>query len=460
MIKPDDPGFIQGFDWGLYPEVERFLVKEVDRFLNRHKAAGTMALRMQTETSTRFFDWVDHIVLPESRVKEVALEKLGFLEVREKELPEGSRLFRHPKTEFFPVLISEGKATEVALKPESIEDFAQMCGLGIEVDGELFAPYRKASVGREGEMLLCAVERRGYRGYTVKDSRDAGDYASALTEFFCRRRLFGDDVEGLRATSSLVEKWLGRLDGARVSDAFFRCERAYWQRRNRAGQMQKGRQDKMGLGWGNHDHHTYRASRENFARLIKIFEKMGYLCREKFYAGEEAGWGAQIMEHAVCDIVLFADVDLFPEETDVDFAHRGLAHRKNLRTVGLWVGLHGESILQSGMHHLEARFDFERLRADLPGLGVEVMKPFSNFDFLKQAFTAGERWSVAPGRAKKLLRDGSITKEECAGFVKSGAVGSHLENLQRNKGYKGFNQRSVTAILKATDPRVYKVEHA
>jgi len=37
--------------------------------------------------------------------------------------------------------------------------------------------------------------------------------------------------------------------------------------------------------------------------------------------------------------------------------------------------------------------------------------------------------------------------------VSEGALGSHLENLQRRGGFKGFNQKSVSAIIQATDPR-------
>ena len=39
----------------------------------------------------------------------------------------------------------------------------------------------------------------------------------------------------------------------------------------------------------------------------------------------------------------------------------------------------------------------------------------------------------------------------------AGAVGSHLENLERNDGFKGFNQTGVTEIIKETDPRLLKV---
>src|SRR5207247_2245070 len=77
-----------------------------------------------------------------------------------------------------------------------------------------------------------------------------------------------------------------------------------------------------------------------------------------------------------------------------------------LGTVGLWVGLHGESFLEAGMHHLEARFDFNKLRDQLQQFGVNTMKAFSDFDFLRQAFTEGERWPVRLQRTKRLLAAG------------------------------------------------------
>ena len=81
------------------------------------------------------------------------------------------------------------------------------------------------------------------------------------------------------------------------------------------------------------------------------------------------------------------------------------------------------------------------------------MNPFSNFEFLKQAFTEGERWPVEHARAEKLLAAKLITPEQFEKFMKEGAIGSHLENLQRHGGFKGFNQKSVSAVIAATDPR-------
>lgn len=158
--------------------------------------------------------------------------------------------------------------------------------------------------------------------------------------------------------------------------------------------------------------------------------------------------------------MIFADVDLMPDETAIDFSFKKLPPTSNLGTVGLWVGLHGESFLNAGMHHLEARFDFNSLRDQLSQHGVNTMKPFSDFAFLRQAFTEGERWSVNPGRAGRLLTGGLITREQYEQFVRNGAIGSHLENLQRHGGFKGFNQKAVSAIISATDPRKQQIAHA
>lgn len=87
---------------------------------------------------------------------------------------------------------------------------------------------------------------------------------------------------------------------------------------------------------------------------------------------------------------------------------------------------------------------------------LNTMKPFSDFPFLKQAFTEGERWSVSRERAEKLRANGSITPEQFDEFVSKGAIGSHLENLQRKGGFKGFNQHAVSIIIAETDPRLQK----
>jgi hypothetical protein len=299
------------------------------------------------------------------------------------------------------------------------------------------------------------VERNGYRGF-VAASLPAADLQNIVRSrdlWRTRRRLCATETEGFEIASGILDQVLDLAGQDLVCQLFFEEERRYWESRNHAARVQKRRQDALGLGWGNHDHHTFRSSRECFVDLNNFLLRLGFHKRERYYAGAEAGWGAQISEQSNVGIVVFADVDLMPDETQIDFSSKRLAPAPRLGTVGLWIGLHGESFLEAGMHHLEARFEFEQLRAQLERQGVHTMKPFSNFEFLRQAFTEGERWPVRNNRVEKLLRDGLVTREQAERFSREGALGSHLENLQRRGGFKGFNQKAVSVIISATDPR-------
>jgi hypothetical protein len=106
------------------------------------------------------------------------------------------------------------------------------------------------------------------------------------------------------------------------------------------------------------------------------------------------------------------------------------------------------------MHHLEAQFEFEAAEDGLlQDFQIKTMKPFSNFDFLRQAFTQGEVWHVDQNRLNHVLEMGWISPSDYEKFATHGAIGSHLEILQRREGFKGFNQQAVSAILGDVDPR-------
>ena len=305
--------------------------------------------------------------------------------------------------------------SEVAIKVERVGGFfaSPRSGAG-DRRAIPMGPYRVGRVPGE-RTTLAVVERRGYLGFEpfpgelAREGRmkphAARDALAARDLWQARRRRFDDDEEGIAATEACLERVIELAGSTDLAcHLVFEVERDYWQSRNAAARAQKARQDRLGLGWANHDHHTFRCSRRFFPRVIGMFTRLGFELRERFHAGEHAGWGAQIVEHPVTGIVIFADLDLAPEEATEDFAHVSLPDLPRPGTVGLWVALHGESILEAGMHHLEAQFDFDALRDGLKSeSGIETMAPFSNFPFLRQAFTAGERWPVARHRADRAL---------------------------------------------------------
>jgi hypothetical protein len=355
-----------------------------------------------------------------------------------------------------------GAPAALALRPEHVADFLAAHDLALPIEGEFGARLRRAIIGDENGVRLEVVERLGYRGFVVAEpsANFVRGVLRVIELWRTRQRNFPDDAEGVRHAGDRLSAVLEWVDRDAACELFFAEERRFWETKNRAARVQKRRQDQLGLGWGNHDHHTFRCSRRHFADLMDFLLRLGFDKRERYYAGAEAGWGAQISEQPVAGIVVFADVDLQPEETMVDFSTQRLPPAAKLGTVGLWCALHGDSFLQAGMHHLEARFDFARLRDQLAAEGVKTMKPFSDFDFLRQAFTEGERWPVRPERLAALRAAGLITNEQAEGFAREGAIGSHLENLQRKGGFKGFNQKSVSAVIAATDPRKIQAGHA
>ena len=441
------------FDWQLHEVAEEHLQELISRFLAHHPPAAALAERIEAGTSTRFIDWVDHIGVPEVDAGLEVLERLGFEDSPPARCPPNARVMRVPGSTLFPLVVRKGGPTILAIMVQDVAAFQAVHAKTRSIEGVQYAPVRTLELGRRDERSFVVMERRGSGGFCAEDSDDVQAYAKAMRSFFVRKRDFFGEDEGLRATEDLVRKVLGHLTPSRAADAFFRAERAYWETRNDAGSMQRERQDALGLGWGNHDHHTYRCSREHFKDTIAILELLGMTSREGFYAGKEAGWGAQVLEHSGCGAVVFADVDLAPEERRSDFAHLGLKPFPKRGTIGIWVALHGESILQAGLHHLAARFDFERIRKDLKERGAGVMSPFSDFPFLRQAFTEPQVWKVDAGRAGDALDLGLITKERHEEFKRKGAIGSHMECIERNMGFKGFNQESVSVIIRATDPR-------
>ncbi|MHA2025202.1 MAG: hypothetical protein ACW98U_04805 [Candidatus Thorarchaeota archaeon] len=454
------------FDWKLHPQTEQFLSKIVTDFLENNDAAKKISEKMQLETATRFFDWIDHISLPADRIDPDDLREFGFNERKKVAKEKATKVYTHTASILFPVLLSKSEETIVALKPENLDHFLQMNysyynwpsdskeahirNLTIDVNG----PYRKALVNKQDNYELWAVERRGYDGF--KKHRYSGYhemYLQILQDFVTRKRNYKNDSDGLSALLDMVKLSCDGYPSERVTDAFFRAERMYWQNQNRASQVQKALQDRLGLGWGNHDHHTYRSSRENFPILIELFETMGFELREQFFAGATAGWGAQVLEHPICGITIFADVDITEEERNCDFAHEAMEPKSKPGTVGLWVNIHGESILQAGMHHLAARVDFVDARNKLESYGIGVIRPFSDFEFLKQSFTVSEKRPVDSNRLDETHAAGYLTKERSELFAAEGAISSHLEIIQRTQGFKGFNQDSVSVIIKTTDPR-------
>lgn len=442
------------FQWQCQPKAEQLLTDILEECIRANAFIEQLQKDLLHKTSTRLFDWLDHVIVGHSLHLEKELETVGFVL---EHTSASYRIFHHPGAQLPRLVIKDHVQgiNGLAVLVDSISDFLMVRAMTGHMEGSPLSELRRCCVNTDNDISLWVVERRGTQ--SIEPTHTRGDelekYYHAKEIWKTRPRDMHDDLETMNHTLLIAEKMIEMVGVNLAASIALECEREYWQSRNCAGQLQKNRQDQMGMGWANHDHHTFRSSRKLFPHLIRLFEMFGFHCRERFYAGKEAGWGAQIMENPIAKLILFLDVDLLPEEIQIDYRYQELPSRNQLGTIGLWCALHGDSILKGGMHHLEAQFMFDELRSDLEKVGVKMMNPFSNLPYLHQAFTAGEIWPVDVRRIAALEKQNLITKEQAEKFRSLGAIGSHLENLQRREGYKGFNPKNVSAIILQTDPR-------
>lgn len=440
------------YDWQLHPQAEALVDRLVDEAIGKSAELAGLADRLAEQTATRLQDWLDTVAGP------VTVDELAAVGYRGTG-PDG--LWRHPGAQLPAVLPAEHY--ELALRVDDVATAATSYARGIgrsagRLAGSPLAGYRRVVLGEQNQVVLAAVERRSWRaGLTPQTfSAEQAAAASQAWQLLAERPRTLTGAAGVRAQLPAARAAVELVGPDLAASYFLQQEREYWQRHNSAGALQHARQDRLGLGWGNNDHHTFRSSRAAFAPLIGFLTLLGFRTRERFYAGAQAGWGAQVLEHPGCGGVIFADVDLTADEVDLDFAHSELAETGRYGTVGMWCALHGESLLAAGMHHLEGQFSFDELTSSLAELGQPSMRPFSDYPYLRQAFTEAEWWPVPASRLAGLVAAGLLDQQRADEIAESGAAGSHLENLARRAGFKGFNQTNVSATMLATDPREYR----
>ena len=274
------------YDWKLWPRRNpgRVWVRSA---LEGNAFAARLAERMAAETSTRFVDWVDHLVVTDRAGSGVRVWTLGY-RAQDRAYAVGAPVYAHRGGMFPRVAVSRRgpEVREVAIKVESVAAFSRAHDLGLDVGATRSG--RTGSGGVAGEATsLAVVERRGYLGFEpfpgdlAREGRmrphAARDALAARELWQARRRRFDDDAEGFDATEATLERMIELAGLADLAcHLVFEVERDYWQSRNRAARVQKARQDRLGLGWANHDHHTFRCSRRFFPRVIAMFESLGF----------------------------------------------------------------------------------------------------------------------------------------------------------------------------------------
>ncbi|TDP61256.1 hypothetical protein [Roseateles toxinivorans] len=433
--------------WLVQPNSEAFLVNFLSQALQESPAAAGLAGQLLEGAGVRLRDIVDFVQFCSPALTDDlaaagwSLSPSGHWENRQG---------------LFPPFVP-GARTTIWLRVESLSQFLAARGLQVEIEGDAHGTLRRARVFSEGPISFGVVERNGHAGFDVPVLSDAQIRFARMhsQSFRARRRQFDAVEDGLRHTETLVDEAVQDLGPHWACSLWLSAEREYWLSRCSTGRLQKARQDALGIGWANIDHHTYDASRQHFRHTIRILEKLGYQLREMLYAGELAGWGSQVLEQPVIGSTIFADVDLAPEELTIDFAHDVLPPLIRHRRAGLLSALLGESILEAGLNHVAGLFDQRKLREQLQARQVRLMSPFSDMPHLYQELTDGDWVAVDPRRVDALEAAGHLSAANAEQLRQQGSIGTHLENIERNDGFKGFNREGIDSVLRKLDPRAY-----
>lgn len=439
------------FLWKSYPKTQFFIEQNL-AFLNplqkkpsfsSYPLEETVALRDAAHAiGLRLIDLLDYIRLAVPAAQKKLLTREGFVSYGN--IAGIGTLYRHDHA-LFPFLIVEevksqkaSTVLELAFKTEDLDHLQNVRGYSQPLREGKGSSFRRLSLSDTKGYTLSFVERKGNVRFEKDFKKVSPQDLEEVHSLFGRYRDSNirnvtDPEEAFKKTVEVIAKAVHLVGIERAASEWVEAEVNYWEKGNRAGLVQGKFQRALGLGWSNKDHITYRNSKTFFPKTLEILSRLGFEKRERLRAEE---FTAQILEHPALGVSVFVDVD--PPE------------KKELGTVGLWVKLHGESMLSAGLHHVACRYDFVKVQEVLRKEGIFFRPPFSNFYDLKQAFTEGEKRLVPEAHGRRLLREGLITQPQFKQYVTEGAIYTHLEDIERRNGFKGFNPHSVNKTLRDT----------
>src|SRR5258706_3882100 len=236
------------FTWHPQPRAQQLVPDLLTQFLSHSPQTAHLGERMRNETGTRLIDWIDHFAVPHSSDLEQQLKFAGFTETS---LSGADQCFIQDQGIFPVIILTEGGPLRTALKVESVTDFLviwQKCAHEA-IEGPPLAPVRRAKVFHDDEPELIVIERHGYAGFDIPPWTDHQTAAVLRHQeaFRRRNRSFADDEAGFAWANRLIHASIDEISVDRTCDIFFAADRECWQRKNRAAQCHKTRQDCLSL---------------------------------------------------------------------------------------------------------------------------------------------------------------------------------------------------------------------
>lgn len=355
-------------------------------------ALAELESKITQRTGSPLLDWVDALHLVAEPRRRAEWIGLGWMPA---EIGPDHEVLRFEGDELPPVVLHADLTARLDLRVQSIEAFLAAHGLAFNarVKGAPGSALRRAQWGQGGLRAFGVVERHGttafdHRRCPVSDPARLEHWSQVLRG---RQRSHRDDEQGLLQLGEQLERIAAELGEGPAASLFLSVEREYWQWRNQAAQIQFRRQQGLGLGWGNHGKHIYRCSAALFDATQALFAKLGYV-----YKGDDNRKGnirrLELAHPASATRIVIETALGDLEDTDV-------------QGPGLWTALHGESLMQAGMHRLCAVL--HRARAG-------------------ECVGGGDLWTVDPQRVRSLVQSGRIAQEAADELLERGAVGSKL----------------------------------
>jgi hypothetical protein len=369
-------------EWLCHPRAENFIEQCV--------ASLPAACAWQADlafTNTRLVDWLDHLALANSAGLPGKLTGLGFVP-EDVTAETDDTVYYHPNALLPRVLLRDrtgaapGAVVTLAVRVEDASQFIQARQIQATIEGTPFGPYRRARVWHQDGCEFLAVERRGHQGFIPVEAPPDYPlrYLHAFERWNSRPRQFDDARRAMSRALSLARSLVGELGTNLAAWVIFAAERDYWQRQ-RQERVVSLQEDRLGMGWVNRNHYTFRSSRKTFGALVQLLETLGFGPHERFHASARIGWGAQVLQQPACRMMVFVDLDTASTKDEHD----------------LWCILHGESMLIAGLYYLVSRFtpsDAVEPAGLTVGWEVETMNPFAT---LRQALAQEQAWEVHTG---------------------------------------------------------------
>ena len=141
------------FQWKCQPEAEALILNALETACSENSYIAHLSQDLLKHTSTRLFDWLDHVVVGNSPSIEKKLESTGF--IADLATPE-YRVFNHPGAQLPRVVVRDHDQplVGIAVSVENIADFLLVRGLSGKIEGAPLSGYRRCCISTDNLLFV------------------------------------------------------------------------------------------------------------------------------------------------------------------------------------------------------------------------------------------------------------------------------------------------------------------